>query len=344
MPRITLEDVAKIAGVSSKTVSRVLNNEPNVASETFDKVQRTIAELNYVPNLAARNLSRGRSMAIGLTMGWPVTSAFTSTLIDFAMRESAENGYSLALFSLETGISKKIVDAFRGKQIDGIILDTRTADDQDLIYQLDSLNVPYVVIHPNQRTSFEKTSIVRIDDQLAAQQATDYLIRLGHASIGLISHDLELKQQDERLKGYLSALKNANLPFRDEWIAKGSGSEFQVGFSGILKLLPHNQELSAIFMETDEIAMGALSALWKMGMKVPDDISVIGFDDIPYASMIVPPLTTIHQPIDKIASVAVKQLIKAIDDPNARPIDIVMPTRLVIRDTCKARTLERAKR
>jgi LacI family transcriptional regulator len=118
-------------------------------------------------------------------------------------------------------------------------------------------------------------------------------------------------------------------------VYEGNELAFQVGFTGAQQLIRSHPELTAIFAENDEIAMGVLNAIWQMGLKIPDDISVVGFDDISYATMITPPLTTIHQPIDQIASTAVKQLIQTIDDPLTQPIDTVMPTRLVIRDTCK---------
>ena len=335
MAQITLKDVAKQAGVSFKTVSRVINHEPNVAAKTSEKVKKAIAELNYVPNSAARNLSRGKAMAIGLVAGWPVNSPYTSTLIEQTLTESMANGYNLALFSREDGISQKIVNAYLGKQVDGVILDTNAADDQDLINQINSLNVPYVVIHPNQKNGLLHASYVQINNITAARQAIDYLIEIGHRSIGFVCYKSGLNQEDERLSGYRLALTEAGIPYRNEWVYLGSGLPYKVGFTGAMHLVSNHTELTAIAAGTDEIAMGTLGAIRQMGLRIPDDISVIGFDDISYASMIIPPLTTIHQPIDEIARIAVEQLIHVIDDPCTEPIDIMLPTRLVVRDTCK---------
>ncbi len=335
MVQITLKDVAKKAGVSFKTVSRVLNNEPNVAAKTSEKVKKAIEDLNYVPNSAARNLSRGRAMTIGLVVGWPVKSPYSSSLIDYTLKESVRNGYRLTLFSMEDGVSDQIVQAFLGKQVDGVILDTNPAEDKDLTCQLNALNVPYVVVHPNIKSDSRKTSFVRIDNVAGAKQAVEYLIQLGHRSIGYISNSLSPSQEDERLDGYRIALSEAGIPFRSEWVFEDDSLPYQAGFTGAMHLIHNYKEITAIFDGTDEIALGTMSALWQLGLKIPDDISVIGFDDIFYASMITPPLTTIHQPIDEISSAAVKQLIQTIDGPGTDPVDIIMPTRLVVRETCK---------
>jgi len=340
MPRITLKDVAKQAGVSFKTVSRVINHEPNVAVETYNKVNQAIKELNYVPNQAARSLSRGKAKAIGLVTGWPVITPFTSTLIEQCLLESNQDGYSMVLFFLEKDIAKKVVDAYLGKQVDGMILDTNTAEDEELTHQLNVLNIPYVVIHPNRKNGHTNASFIQIDNTEAAKQAVDYLVRLGHHAIGYITYRTGLNQEAERLLGYCQALEEAGLSACQGWVFKGQIDMPQLGYTGTVQLLHNHPELTAIFTETDDIALGVVSAVWQLGLKVPDDISVVGFDDISYATMITPPLTTVHQPIVEIARTAVKHLINLIEDPSTKPIDLVMPTQLMVRDTCKPPRLE----
>jgi DNA-binding LacI/PurR family transcriptional regulator len=333
--RVTLEDVAKKAGVSFKTVSRVLNNEPNVAPKTLEKVKQAIADLNYVPNSAARNLSRGKARSIGLVLGWPVNSPYSSTLIDYTLDESMAEGYGLALFSMKNKVTNQIVDAFLGRQVDGVILDTNAAADADLMQQIDSLNIPHVIIHPDRKNGSSKASYVEINNYLGARQAVDYLIELGHRAIGCISYASGLYQEIDRTGGHRDALIDAGLPYHPEWVFQGSELPFQVGVNGALSLLPNHPQLTALFVCTDEMAMGTVSAIWRLGLNVPNDISVVGFDDISHASMIAPSLTTIHQPIDEIARISVKHLIEKIDDPETAPINIVLPTRLVVRETCK---------
>jgi len=342
MPRVTLKDVAERAGVSFKTVSRVINHEPNVADETTEKVNQAIKELNYVPNLAARSLSRGKARAIGLVTGWKVNTPYTSTLIEQSLEESNLNGYSMVLFSIQKDITKKIVDAYLGKQMDGVVLDTNVADDDELTRQLTALNIPYVIVHPNRKNNHTSASFIQINNTEAVKQAILYLITLGHTAIGYIANRIGLIFEEERFQGYCLALEEAGLPFRKEWVYEGSIDTFHLGYNGAMHLMNSHPELTAIFAETDDIAMGVVSALWQSGFKIPDDVSVVGFDDISYATMITPPLTTVHQPIVEIARTAVKHLISLIENPGIAHIDLVMPTELVVRDTCKPPRVEPA--
>jgi DNA-binding LacI/PurR family transcriptional regulator len=340
MARVTLKDVAKRAGVSFKTVSRVINHEPNVAVETYEKVNRAVIELNYVPNLAARNLSRGRARAIGLVSGWPVNTPFTSTLIEQCLDECNQKGYSMVLFSLGKDIARRIADAYLGKQVDGIVLDTNAAEADELKDQLNTLKIPYVIIHPNRKLGHSNASFVSINNIEAAKQATSYLVKLGHRSIGYITYRSGLNQEEERLRGYCLALEEAGLPTCKDWVYEGTDTAFKLGYNGASQLISRHPEITAIFTETDDIAMGVVSAVWQMGLKIPDDLSVVGFDDISYATMITPPLTTIHQPIIEIARTAVKLLISRIENPATDHIDLVMSTQLVVRDTCRPPRLE----
>jgi DNA-binding LacI/PurR family transcriptional regulator len=339
MARTTLDDVAKKAGVSFKTVSRVLNNERGVSEATAGKVRKAMAELNYVPNIAARRLSRGKARAIGLVIGWPVASPFSTAMIEDTLIESMRHGYGLVLFSLDHGSSKRIIDAFLGRQVDGLILDTVAFENITLVEQLKLLQVPCVVVHPNQKKNYPGASFVQIDNVAGAKQAVNYLLALGHRSVGFVNASVGLLQQDERYRGYSDAFAEMQLSFNKEWVFSGDGwapdKSFYSGFAGAMHLLSAHKELTALFAHTDEIAMGCASAIWQMGLHIPDDISLIGFDDIAFASMITPPLTTIHQPIDEIIRITVEHLIGRIEGAQHEPIDMILPTRLVVRETCK---------
>lgn len=339
MARTTLDDVAKKAGVSFKTVSRVLNNENGVSETTAEKVKKAMAELHYVPNIAARSLSRGKARAIGLVIGWPVTSPFSTLMIENTLKESMRHNYSLALFSLDQGSSKRIVDAFLGRQVDGLILDTVAFENIDLAEQLNALHVPCVVVHPNKKKNYPGASYVEIDNVAGARQAVSYLLALGHRSIGFVNASVGLLQEDDRYRGYREAFAEMGLSFNKDWVFSGDGwapdKSFNSGFAGAMHLLSTHKELTALFAHTDEIAMGCASAIWQMGLRIPDDISLIGFDDIAFASMIAPPLTTIHQPIDEIMRIAVEHLVGLIEGSKREPIDMILPTRLVVRETCK---------
>lgn len=335
MSTVTLNDVAKFAGVSIKTVSRVLNNEPNVSESTLNKVKKAIAELNYVPNTSARRLSSGKSFTIGIGMGWPVNVPFTSTVIENALKESNRLGYAVSLFSLENNTADQLIRAYQGKQVDGFILDTPAGKNEELRIQLNELHAPYVIIHPNSKHGHPNASFVRINDLHGAKTATDYLVQLGHRVIGFLTYNAGMHQEKTRLGGYQKALSEAGIAYDENLVYAGRIQGFETGFMGAQKLLSCYKDMTAIFAMTDDIAMGALAAIWQLGLKVPDDISIVGFDDIMFAEMTAPPLTTIHQPIDEIARLAVKVLINSIDSPESSPVDLVLPTRLIIRSTCK---------
>ena len=176
---MTLQDVARTAGVSSKTVSRVVNNEANVAPETSERVRQAITKLNYVPNSAARSLSRGRAMAIAFVAGWSVNTAYSSMLIDSLLHDTMHNDHSLMLFPSDAGTAARVAAAFLGQQIDSIVLDSMAADNPGLIDRLDALKAPYVVLHPNYLDRYENGSFVRIDNFQASQRGDRLLDRAG---------------------------------------------------------------------------------------------------------------------------------------------------------------------
>jgi DNA-binding LacI/PurR family transcriptional regulator len=334
MAHANLEDVARLAGVSTKTVSRVINNESNVAAETLERVKRAIADLNYVPNAAARNLSRGRAMAIGMVVGWSARAAFFSMLTDSLLRDTVRRGYSLVLFPGDGNAAHRVHRALLGRQIDGVILDSPAGDDAELVGRLEAMGTPHVVIHPNHPDRFSQASFVRIDNFAGAKLATGHLIDLGHRRIGFVSFPSD-RPGNERLSGYRAALEEAGIAFDPGLVYETLESPVQIGYRGALQLLPSHREITAIFGATDEIAMGALTGLWQLGLKIPDDVSVVGFDDIYLASNITPPLTTIHQPIDEISRAAVGMMVDMIKGATHVRRDVVLPTELVVRESCR---------
>jgi DNA-binding LacI/PurR family transcriptional regulator len=330
----TLQDVARMAGVSTKTVSRVINDEANVAADTGERVSRAIADLNYVPNSAARSLSRGRAMAIAMVAGWSVNTAYSSMLIDHMLKDTTRVGHSFMLFPSDDGTAERVAGAFLGQQIDSIILDTMAAENPSLIDKLRALKRPYVVLHPNYLDRYEGSSFVRIDNFRAAKQATDYLIGLGHRAIGFVSFPVNMPG-NERLSGYRAALEGAGIGYRPDYVHEALDRPVQIGYQGALRLISGHSEITALFAATDEIAIGTLTAIWQQGLKVPEDISVIGFDDISLSSLITPPLTTIRQPMDQISRAVVETAISLAENPLQERVDLVLPTELVVRNSCQ---------
>jgi DNA-binding LacI/PurR family transcriptional regulator len=333
----TMEQVAKLAGVSLKTVSRVVNGEENVSPETKVKVLRVISQVEFVPNVAARRLSSGRAMTIGIVLGWALSSTYSSSLVEFILAECKSHGYNLTIYSMGNDLTNNVVQAFLGKHVDGIILDTIGGEDADLRDQLDSMHVPYLIVNPNSMEGIDRISYVTIDDFNGGKTAVNYLINLGHRSIGCILGVSERIQNKDRLRGYRKALADADIPFKKSLVYLDEPSDFSLGYSGVLRLISNNNDMTAIFCYNDEVAMGVMSAIWQSGRKIPDDISVIGFDDIRYAAMMIPPLTTIRQPIDQIAKYAVNNLMRLIEDPDTKRLHDVLPIDLIVRDTCRPR-------
>lgn len=335
MAHANLDDVARLAGVSAKTVSRVINDEFHVAPQTVERVRRAISDLGYVPNAAARNLSRGRAMGIGLVVGWEVYSAFTGKLVDSALSRATQRGYDLSLFLSNAHVVDRVGKALLGKRIDGVIMDSEAATNERLVSRLASLNIPYVVVHPHHADGPGRASFVRVDNFLGSRQATEYLIALGHRAIGLTSFPIEASSFNERAGGYREALEEAGIGYHSDWVLQFPGPPIQIGLKGAQHLLSSHPEITAIFAATDEIAMGVVAAVWRMGMRVPQDISVIGFDDSIWASAISPPLTTVRQPLDDLARSAVDLVIEMLEDPNRDTTDLILPTSLVVRDSCQ---------
>lgn len=339
---ITMRDVAKQAGVSLKTVSRVVNGEANVTPQTREKVMQVVKELNFVPNKAAATLSRGKSQTIGLVLGWPVVSTYSAAVINAVMKECKAVDYGLSLYTLDKDILSYIERVCTGKQVDGFIVDTLTALNENILSLFDAYKIPYVVIHPGWIDNKPHISTVTIDDYAGAKQAVEYLIKLGHEEIGFIQGESALRQDKYRLAGYRDILIETGIAVRESLICKyftrPHESLFHCGFNSVRYLLENNPDITALFCQTDDMAVGAMSALWQAGKRVPDDISIIGFDDIRYAEMSVPPLTTIRQPIQLIAEVAIRQVISLIREPQTIPINSILPTELIIRSSTKSRS------
>jgi|WetSurMetagenome_2_1015567.scaffolds.fasta_scaffold41927_2 LacI family transcriptional regulator len=336
MATITLNDVAKKAGVSKKTVSRVLNNEPTVAEITFGRVRQAMQELDYVPNTSARRLSSGKAMTIGVTVGWHIHDAYAGSVVESTFRECHNYGYNLSLLSIEVDDVVRILDAFRGKQVDGFILDTPSSMMTSLWKGLEQVHAPYVVINPNFLEKPACASYVCINDEKAMQECTEYLIKLGHRHIGYVSHNPAYIHQANRIRGYKKALTKAGIPVKNELISVEPNIVGSViGVEAGLSLIKNFPELTAIIGATDAVALGILRAASMRGLKVPEDLSVTGFDDVYFISRVTPPLTTVLQPIEDMSIKAVQLLIERINHPSTAPEIVVLPTQLIIRESCK---------
>jgi LacI family transcriptional regulator len=334
-----MRDVAKEAGVAFKTVSRVINDEPNVSAGTREKVEKAIEKLHFTPNLIARSLNSKRIMNLGIVVGWPIDSFYTSQLINETFKACTMRGYNLNVFSTATDATEaqnRILTACAGGIINGLVLDTISGINSKFIEKLTKHETPFVIVHPHDLTAHANHDYVTIDDFQGAKTAVSYLISLGHKKIGCIIGNT-YQEGIDRFNGYKTALQEANLEVQSGLFSMQEGeSAFFSGYKNTKEILKKNKKLTAFFCESDETALGTINALLQLGFRVPDDISVIGFDDNHAASMIIPPLTTVHQPIDEIATKAVEMLVKRVENTALDQPHVILPTRLVIRGSSKA--------
>jgi LacI family transcriptional regulator len=329
----TLEEVAQLAGVSRSTVSRVINEHPNVQQETRERVWEAIRKSGYQPHAIARSLVTKRTQIIGMVIPEAVTTLFTDPFFPILLRGATEacneHGYQmmLSLFSPSADRQEIYQRLVRNAYLDGVIVASAGLNDP-LISDLLRDGVPFVCVgrHPNGQVHY-----VDVDNAGGALMAVEHLIRLGHRRIGALSGRPDMAAGQDRLEGYRQAMEAHGIPLEDGLIAEGDFTE-RSGMVGMQQLLP--AEPSAVFVASDTMAVGALRALRQAGRRVPEDIALVSFDDIPVASAIEPPLTTVRQPIRRMASLAVETLLDLIERPGSGPRRIVLPTQLVIRESC----------
>jgi LacI family transcriptional regulator len=331
--KLTIRQIAKLARVSRSTVSRVLNAHPSVSSETRQRVQRVITETGYRPDPIARSLSNRRSDIIGLVIPLSIQSLFEDPFFPRLMQGIAQGcnsrDYTLSLFLLHTAVeeAKLYPKISRRQLLDGVIVTaTRTGD--PLIPQLLANRVPFVLHgrHEDPRVSF-----VEVDNVAGAYTAATHLVRLGRRRIGLITGPPGSLAAEDRKRGYLDALIERRVPVDEGLIVHGNFTETS-SYEAMQRLLP--QEPDAVFVASDTMALGTLRALREAGRRVPDEVAVVGFDDMPHAATADPPLTTIRQPIQRAGALAVEMLIDIIENGVEPARRILLPTELVIRASC----------
>lgn len=297
-------DVAARADASLKTVSRVLNNEPNVRPTTRQRIQQTIAELGYRPSTSARSLAARRAYVIGLTYGNPRPSYLVDVL-NGVLDRCREAGYELFLYPFkhdDADVVANIAKAMGNADVGGLILSPPLCDNGEVIQLLDEIELPFARIsassHPDHPSPY-----VTLDDRAAARDMTSHLLALGHRRIGFIGGPATHPSAHLRLSGYRDALEARGVAFDRTLVVPGAFT-LETGRQGAAALLGLRQRPTAIFAGNDEMAAGAIVGTREAGLSVPDDVSVAGFDDTYAAKFVWPPLTTVHQPIYDMAHAA----------------------------------------
>ncbi|WP_293363900.1 LacI family DNA-binding transcriptional regulator [Phenylobacterium sp.] len=329
--RPTIKDVSDIAGVSMKTVSRVLNKEKYVSEKTRLAVERAVAQLNFQPSVAARILKGSRSYQIALIYDnhsphyiHQIQTGVWARCIEEGVRMLAQpTDVALANLAREIG---GLIDQ---TQVDGVILSSPVTDAAAALAELDRRGVPYVRISPG--TEHDRSSSVSMDDVQAADDMTSHLIALGHRRIGFIIGHTNHTASDLRLFGYRRAMDRAGLAFEPKYVRPGQ-FDFASGEAAADILLDLPQPPTAIFASNDDMAAGVLTVAHRRGLSVPGDLSVAGFDDTALASQLWPPLTTVRQPTRELAYAAASLLFGAEDEVVHRRL----PHELVIRGSTAA--------
>ena len=311
MARKTIHDVAAEAGVSIKTVSRVLNDEPSVRPETRRRVREVMAALNYQPSLPARSLAGRRSSLIALLFENP-SANYVFDVQSGAMAKCREARLRLLVQSC-TGLGDALIDEVLSMaeqtHIDGLVITPPLSANKELLAALDERHLPVVRVGADDLDHGSPS--VELDDEAAAREMTAYLLGLGHRSIGFILGHPDHHSSKLRLAGFRAELDAWGLGAAGEAVEQGF-NDFQSGLQAARRLLAHSQRPTALFASNDDMAAGAIFAAHEFGIRVPGELSVAGFDDSQLASTIYPPLTTIHQPSYDMAYQATDLLIELI--------------------------------
>ncbi|HEU4323993.1 MAG TPA: LacI family DNA-binding transcriptional regulator [Roseiflexaceae bacterium] len=334
---LTIEQIAQIAEVSRSTVSRVLNEHPSVRPEVRDRVLRVIKEYNYTPHAAARSLAGSRTDIIGLliprTAGVIFADPFFGCIIQSVTETCSSMGYYLMLSMITAEMEESFYNrTLRSRHFDGIILLSSDVDDP-LLPLLIKDQMPFVLIgsHPY----FQNLTTIDADNREGARAATAHLLELGHKRIGTITGPLQMDSAIARRDGYKRALLEAGIPIVPELIISSDYTQ-EGGYHAAQYLLRQTVRPTALFVGSDTMAMGVLRACHELGLRIPQDIALVGFDNLPTAQYANPPLTTVNQPITEMGATAVRVLIERIKNTRYDHRQLRLPTHLVVRESSGA--------
>lgn len=335
-PHLTLEEIARLSGVSRSTVSRVINQQPNVSQDVRQRVQAVIQDTGFQPNLAARTLVSKRSWMIGLVLPRSVSSFFTDPYFPRLLQGIAQGcnqyDYTLGLFLVgsKEDEEKILPRVSRKGMLDGVLIQSGQIGDQ-LIDRMVNLDLPMVVVGSPLHT--DEVSFIDVDNVSGAYNAVLHLIRLGYQRIGTITGLSGGAASADRLEGYKKALIERGRNPDQSLITEGDFTEAG-GYYAMQQLLPARPD--AVFAASDLMAIGAMRAVLEAGLGIPQDVAFVGYDDVSVARYANPQLTTIRQPIARFGVNAVEVLIDLIENGIHPARRIIMDTELIIRESCGA--------
>ncbi len=330
---VTIFDVADEAGVSYSTVSRVINNKDHVSPEKRERVLRAMAQLGYVANEQARNLAGGASRVVGLLVDYLSTSYMDEIIRGIDEALDAEN-YDLMLYTTHRRKTKEsaYVTKLTRKLADGLLL-ILPRNASAYLDTLRQRRFPHVLI--DYLSDGQNAPAISATNFRGSYDAMKYLLSLGHRRIGFITGNMEFGCARERLDAYKAALKDHGIPLDPALVREGDFMQPQ-GYQCAQQLLSLPQPPTAIFASNDMMAFGVMEAARERGWRLPEDLSIVGFDDIPQAAHVHPALTTVRQPLEEMGRSAARLLLHYIAEPTAEVERIELPTELILRESCQA--------
>jgi LacI family transcriptional regulator/LacI family repressor for deo operon, udp, cdd, tsx, nupC, and nupG len=329
----SLTDVARLADVSIATVSRVINNSDKVVPETRRIVEKAMEELGYHPNRVARRLRQrgGKRHLLGLIIP-DIQNPFFAELARGVEDVAYANQFAVMLCNSDENLRKEefYIDVLRSESVDGIVLPPIHERDP-VVYKLIKDGMPVVTV--DRSLSQCTTDKVEVDNRRGALEAVEYLIKLGHRRIGLIAGRLNVSTSRERRQGFLDAMAAHKLPVTDAYVCGGDFKQAS-GRAMADQLLDLPEPPTALFVLNNLMTVGALEAVHRRKLRIPADIAVIGFDDLPWAEALDPPLTVVRQPAYEVGQAAADLLLKRLQDPNRAETHLMLLPKLIIRSSC----------
>lgn len=330
MRKVTIKDVAKTAGVSRQTVSRAINDKGEISPETKERVLAAVEKLGYRPNRLAQSMITRQSMTIGLVVP-DITNLFFPEVARGVQDAGRENGYNILLCNTDDDPEEEIINlrSLQDHQVDGIIIVSSLADEENLAKFADGF-APIVLF--NRAFSHPNVSLIMTDNKRGGYLATEHLISLGHRRIGMIAPHSSQESKAKRVQGYQEALRAVGIEPDPDLIVREANT-LHGGYQGMKKLLSENPEITAIFTYNDLLALGAMRACWDAGRRIPEDIAIIGFDDISLASMVTPSLSSIHVDKYELGRLSLMRLLSVLSHSENALEPLSLSLDLVVRES-----------
>ena len=332
MNRCTISDVARETGVSVSTVSRVLNGKPEVSPATVAAVEQAITRLGYVANRSAQRLAGARAGAIGLLV--PTLTDYLIEIMRGVSEVLTDAGHDMVVYSFDylhgQGKTRPYTSVLSRSAVDGLIVVLPAYMDSSFLEAYQRERPVVLIDDKSENVVYPTVGAANVDGAL---QATRYLLALGHRRIGFITGNRKLSAAFERIDGYCQALRDAHVPVDPALIV--DGDYFQSGGRrAAAPLLALPDPPTAIFASNDEEAFGVMDAVCQLGLRVPNDVSVVGFDDVPASALVRPPLTTVRQPLRLMGKTAAEMLLNLLDGRLLTNKLVLLPTPLIVRESC----------